>query len=330
MRLERILYEKVFNSRILGRQREITRVTRGHPDDNMWLSNFPKFRLFNIFHRALRFIVSREWKFNKSRLDQAGLANEDVSLYVEEEFRRGAYFEHIQRESTHPYQHLLYGWRRQRYFKVDTALKGFEAPQYIKEEARQRTFFDSFVNIYKWQQFVDQNYNSELTGSTYMYNGTRSIFELFMIYGLLSRSSWNRLFFNERRYYSIGDVFRESKEMSEGHIKELDLANEDHFNEFIRRANEHNELFPGYFAPEGENVNPEKLKRTIEEIRREFSFDRLTSSDLNDIGIAAKIHETPFNATKIDSEPLSGDNNIGKKLPDFLEKEEKGSIYGHN
>ena len=330
MRLERILYEKLINTKLTGRNRNITKVTRNHPDDDQWLAMFPRFRIFNVFNRAISYIMSKEWKYAKMRSDQCGLAFEDTKLYVEEDFRRSPYFEHIQRESAHPYQYNMFAWRRQRYFKVDMAVKGFEAPKYIKDEAQKRTFFDSYVNIYKWQHFVDYNYSSELTGSTYMYNGTRTILEIFMIYGLLSRSAWNRYFFNEERYYSINNVYEDFKAHNVGFIKNLDLSDPEHLAEFEKRANSFNEKFPGYFAPEGEKVNMKKIIDTLKEIKDEFGFDKLTSEDLSLIGISTKIHNTKFDATKNASEELTGSNNIGQKLPECAKIPENNGIYSSN
>lgn len=85
-----------------------------------------------------------------------------------------------------------------------------------------------------------------------MYNGTRAIFEFFMIYGLLSRSAWSRYFFNEDRYYGLQHFFEDFKDHNKGFIKNLDFSNPDHVAEFEKKANSWNEKFPGYFAPEDE------------------------------------------------------------------------------
>ena len=330
MRLERIIYEKLLNNKFFGRNRKITSVSRNHPDDDVWLTLFPKFRIFHIFDSAITYMMSREWKYSKQRLDQIGLTFEDTQLYIEEEFRRSPYLEHIFRESTHPYQQQLFAWRRHRYFKVDVALKGFESPQYIRDEAQKRTFFDSFVNFYRWQHFVNYNYHSEQTASTYMYNGTRTLLELFMIYGLLSKSAWNRYFFNEERYYSINQVFDDFKSYNNGITKNLNLEDPEHLVEFEKRANQFNEKFPGYYAPEGEKVNMKKIISTIQEIKQEFKFDTITSQDLTVIGMNAKIHNTPFDATTLESEELQGSNNIGTKLPKCAIEKETGILYSSN
>jgi hypothetical protein len=39
----------------------------------------------------------------------------------------------------HPYQVVLKGKRRERYYKVERALRGFFVPQYIKAEAEAQT-----------------------------------------------------------------------------------------------------------------------------------------------------------------------------------------------
>jgi hypothetical protein len=325
MRLEKILYEKVFNSKLLGRQRNITRPSKIYADDDFWLSLFPTFKVYHVFDRLVVWMMSREWKYQKLRLDQIGLTHEDVTMYVEEEYRRSPYLEHIFRESTHPYQSLFFNWRRQRYFKVDMVLKGFEAPQYIRDEAQQRTYFDSYVNLYKWQHFVNHNYNSEITPMTYMYNGTRTLLELFMIYGLVSRNSWNRYFFNEERYYGIQKFAEDVKEHNSNR-KNLNLSDPQDLKEFEERANSLNKLFPGFFAPEGQEVNMNKIVHTLEDIKREFRFEKLTSEDLNIISIQAHVENIPFVAPSYENEGASGSNIIGTKYPEFLEKPEGGAI----
>lgn len=326
MRLEKILYERLVNNRLTGRQRNLTRPQKVFLDDQHLLSMFPSFRVGKVFDSLWVYILSRDWIFTKSRLDQAGLAFEDTYLYTEDDFRRNPFFEHIVRESTHPYQTLLFLWRRQRYFKVDMALKGFEAPQYIKEEARQRTFFDSFVNIYRWKHFVAHNYEGEITPVTYMYNGTRVILELFMIYGLTSRLAWSRYFFNEERYYGYQHMLEDFKALNRGTKHTLDFSNPEDLKEFERRANAWNKKFPGWFAPEGEEVNMKKIVATLDSIREEFKFNRLTSDDIQLIGINAQLEKIPFNASQYEGEEAKGSNNIGTRIPAFIEKADKGSI----
>jgi hypothetical protein len=326
MRLEKILYEKVFNSKMLCRKRNITRPQRNQTDEDQWLSLLPTFKFFHLFDGIVTWFMSREWKYRKLRLDQMGLSVEDMTLYVEEEFRRSPYLEHIFRESTHPYQNLFFQWRRSRYFKVDMVLKGFEAPQYVREEGQQRTFFDSYVNQYKWQHFVNHNYNSEITPTTYMYNGTRTLLELFMVYGLVSRSAWNRLFYNEERTYGIHHLNEDLNDHNKDSKKNLDFSNPEDLKEFEVRANEWNEKFPGYFAPEGEAVNMKRIVATLDNIKEEFEFEKLTSRDLGIVAIQAKLDKMTFKAPSYENEGVTGKNNIGTKYPSFLEKPETGSI----
>ena len=326
MRLEKMLYEKLFNSKTLCRARNITKPSKVYADDEVWLSVFPTFKFYHLFDRLIVYMMSREWKYQKMRLDQQGLTFEDTTIYVEEEFRRSPYLEHIFRESTHPYQNLLFAWRRQRWFKVDMVLKGFEAPQHVRNEVQQRTFFDSYVNLYKWQHFVNHNYNSEITPMTYMFNGTRVILELFMVYGLTSRNAWSRYFFNEERYYGLQHFFEDFKDHNKNHIKNLDFTKPEDLKEFEVRANDWNKQFPGYFAPEGEKVNMKKIVATLDSIKEEFQFEKLTSRDISLIGIQAHIEKIPFIAPSYENEDSKTSNNIGTKYPRFLEQPESGSI----
>ena len=158
-----------------------------------------------------------------------------------------------------------------------------------------------------------------------MYNGTRTILELFMIYGLTSRNAWNRYFFNEERYYGIQKFSEDVKEHN-SNKQNLDLSNPDDLKQFEQRANELNKLFPGFFAPEGQEVNMTKVVNTLSDIKREFRFEKLTSDDLNIINIQAHAEKIPFVAPSYENEGHKGSNNIGTKYPEFLEKPATGSI----
>ena len=57
-----------------------------------------------------------------------GLAMEDFYLFQDRELRREIFFENIMRQGFHPYQVNLFKYRRARFFKIDRALKGFQAP----------------------------------------------------------------------------------------------------------------------------------------------------------------------------------------------------------
>ena len=58
---------------------------------------------------------------------------EDKFLHLDHELRREELFEHIARESLHPYQWLLKVRRRERYARVERGLRGFFVPEFIRQ-----------------------------------------------------------------------------------------------------------------------------------------------------------------------------------------------------
>lgn len=67
---------------------------------------------------------------------------EDKFLHHDTELRRCVLFEHIARESLHPYHWVLKARRRERYYRIERGLRGFFVPEYIRAEAQTQTFSD--------------------------------------------------------------------------------------------------------------------------------------------------------------------------------------------
>lgn len=58
---------------------------------------------------------------------------EDKFLHLDHELRREELFEHMARESLHPYQWLLKVRRRERYYRIERGLRGYYVPEFIRE-----------------------------------------------------------------------------------------------------------------------------------------------------------------------------------------------------
>ena len=67
------------------------------------------------------------------------------------------------RENFHPITWILYNKRRARYYKVERSVRGTYAPDWLRDEAQQRTLADAIENKDEWDSFVYTNYMSDIT-----------------------------------------------------------------------------------------------------------------------------------------------------------------------
>ena len=67
------------------------------------------------------------------------------------------------RTSFNPMQWILFARRRARYYKVERSVRGAYAPEYIQKEAQQRTLADSSVVKDEWDNFVYEQFMSDMT-----------------------------------------------------------------------------------------------------------------------------------------------------------------------
>lgn len=316
MRLEKIVYERIFNTKLLGRAREFTRPTMSQPETDMLLTVGPKFGLDLLLRPIGKFIWSREWKCMMEGLKQRGLAPEDIQVFRAEEIRRDPLWEHAVRESMNPMMREIPRYRKMRYFKVDFGVKGFEAPDYIKEEARKRTYFQSLSNLATFRHFFKQNYQNDQTPNSVYIRTSLVILELALYYGVTSRNAWNRYFWNEVHYYTIAKFMEEGMGPNDG----PDLASEEGWNDFIAHAKEMNSAFPGKYAPEGEEVDAVQLRKEFLELQAQTGWKRITDQDLTNMGLRNKMGEEPFIQPKFEGEEAKGKSNVGLDMPTFLRK----------
>ncbi len=111
--------------------------------------------------------------------------------------------------------------KRERYFKIDGYLRGFEAPDYLRNEATRRTYLQCQKKIITFHRMFIRNYQNEATKPTTWGNGAYIPFDIVLSYHSMKRTTWNRLFHNEDEYYGFNDVLRE--EIEGGGYKKLNL-----------------------------------------------------------------------------------------------------------
>lgn len=316
MRLEKIFYERLVNNKLLSRARTIGKPSLSHDETNLLMMVPPYFGIKKLFNPFKRWLDGMEWRVMMSGLRPRGLAPEDWILFRSEELRRDPLFEHANRESLHPFMRENIRLRMHRYYKVDEAVKGFEVPEYVKEEAKERYFFRSLGNVITYRHFFKQNYQNDQTPNSNWFMTSLNIIELFLMYNSTLRNGWARYFWNEEHYYTTGDYVKETNSPKD----KLDLSNENDFKQFFKRAQELNQRYPGYFAPEGQEPNYDLLKKDYEEMVAQTKWDHITTEDLTDYGLRWRMANQPFIQPKFDGEEAKGKSNVGLDLPRFLRK----------
>lgn len=177
----------IANSSVLGRARSIKHARKWHaanPVDSeiqfhaerLAFSPWRKLLspLLNWIDRAVVYPWVRETMITH------GFNWEDVYVHDEVALRRSPFYENIWRESCHPYEWIQNQWRRERFFKIERVLNGFEVPEYIQQESRESSAADAFRKAYDWKQFVYNNYTSDTTPG--FHNDRVSIFNFLFIF----------------------------------------------------------------------------------------------------------------------------------------------------
>ena len=58
---------------------------------------------------------------------------------------------------------IFFRKRRARYYKVERGVRGFYVPDWVRKEAEDREYSESSNNIATWNNFVYDNYMSDMT-----------------------------------------------------------------------------------------------------------------------------------------------------------------------
>ena len=131
----------------------------------------------------------------------------------------------------HPYHYLMNIWERHPTSKVDFHQPGFEAPDYLRERVRKRPYAEVKSKIDLFWLTIKNNYEAENTTQMFMGISSFMPLELFYINNLMSRSAWNRYFFNEKVYITDEE---ERSEMDTDMYNLRDPKEKENFISFLR------------------------------------------------------------------------------------------------
>jgi len=259
VRFEKLLWEQAFNIKAFGRNRVIDVPLkwniRPRLDDLKIVSHY-------LFEQGILGSITRFfepilaylfWKWPRDIALQIGLSLEDFHLHNDRDQRREYLFETINRQSCHPYQHLFFKRRRARYYKVERALRGFYAPEYIRKEAESRLACDTADLVDEWENHVYTNYISDITPGTRWTAMHRLIpLEVFNVYGLFQEEAWNRYFLNEVEY---DEYTEEDQHKASNPFHQFNLDSEEGRRGFEAEISRFIDLYPGTIVKDGEQFN---------------------------------------------------------------------------
>lgn len=259
VRFEKLLWEKLVNTRALGRQRVIDVPRKwfnsSYHKDNKIAANYAfNTGIFKSIFRSLEGAFSWAfWKWPRDYALQRGLAMEDFLVHNDRELRRDVLFEHIIRQGCHPYQHLFFRRRRARFYKVERGLRGFFVPDYLRKEAEGVLLKDTIPVIEEWQEYTYKNWISDMTPATrYSAMSRLILLEVFNVYGILRAEAWERYFYNEVLYDGYGEEDWKAAQNPFGHFN---FDREENKRIFENEVNRFINLYPGTIVKEGEKFN---------------------------------------------------------------------------
>lgn len=259
MRFEKVIWESLVNTKMFGRERVIAQPVKwfnaSRNKENKVAAHYYftqglRATLFKSFESVLSWLF---WKWPRDFALQRGLAMEDFLVHSERELRRDYLFEHIIRQGCHPYQHLFYKRRRARFFKVERAVRGFFVPDYLRKEAENVLLADTLAVKEEWDEYVYNNWISDLTPAT-RYSAMHRLIplEVFNVYGLLRSEAWDRFFYNEMIY---DQYTAEDYKAAETPFGTFNLDREDGKRAFEAEVNKFIQMYPGTIVREGESFN---------------------------------------------------------------------------
>jgi len=331
--LEKILYEKVLNNRTLGRARKITTPKKWinhNPADYKsvqagWL--YDNTISAKVWDKILYpFYKTFWWSWQRDLALQRGYAMDDFYVHTEKDLRRSPFYEHIWRESTHPYEYLMYKYRRMRYYKVERCVQGFFVPEHLRDEVKKRTWAETMHSVNEWENFVFKNYAAEISPTTYDSRGKWNPLELFNQYGLFRNESWERLFYNEEEYDYIEPEDYERYVVKPGgydvETVEGRMAFENKINTLIQD-------FPGLVTPEGEQFDFENfyMKWTLLHGRDTSRFDQSKLVEVEaSIRTAIDSNNESYSLLTHGAEEKVGTSNVGKDWPERMTEDTRSAF----
>lgn len=108
-------------------------------------------------------------------------------------------FEHMARESLHPYHWVLKARRRERYYRVERGVAGFFVPEHVRSDTKTETLYDFKRLSAEWISHVHNNYYSDMTPSARRtVLPVRFPLEMILNYGIMRGEAWERYFMTGR------------------------------------------------------------------------------------------------------------------------------------
>lgn len=260
VRLERVLYEKVVNNKLLGRNRRI-----GSPQTWFTKNNIKNSSVFwpggylvtKLLDPIFNFVTGKEYTqlYKVSKLQ--GVPMENFLALKEDDWRRGVLSEHMKRENLHPWVQMIHSHVRSRFHKVEKYQKGFEVPDEIVEETHGRPLIETISYAETMQNLMGE-YKSEMMPNVYMFRSVLNPLDLPILHNLIDRESWNRMFYNEVRYDTERDEIEAEEAEEKRQIDMTDPKNQAKFRSWMENKIK---LYPGVFVREGEQFDYETFFR---------------------------------------------------------------------
>jgi hypothetical protein len=334
VRLEKVLYEKLLNNKALGRARgvgapkkwinhnpiEYNAAQAGYLHDNSITAKFWEKVLYPFYQKFW-------WEYQRDHALQRGYAMDDFYVHTEKDLRRSPFYEHIWRESTHPYEYLMYKYRRQRYYKVERVIQGFYVPKHLRDEVKKRTWAETLASVEEWTNFVYRNYASDITPTTYDSRGKINLFEVFQQYGLFKNEAWERYFYNEEEYDFVEPEDYERYIVRPGGF---DLETNEGRMLFENKINTLMQDFPGLVVPEGESFDFENyyMKWSLLHGKDTSRFDQdKLSAVYNDIKhIVDRTANPEMNLLQDGAEAKTGTNTVGTMYPQRAQEDVRSAL----
>ena len=260
VRLERVLYERIVNNKLIGRNRSIGSpklwFTRRNTQNSMVF--WPGSMLVNkILDPIYNFVTAMEYRQTYNLSKFKGIPFESFLSMREEDWRRGVLSEHLKRENLHAWVQVMHTHIRSRYYKIEKYQKGFQVPDQIVAETHAKplietmSYADSIQTIF-WE------YQHEMMPKVYWFRSIKMILDVVIFHNLFNRESWNRLFYNEV-YYDKEIQDMEAEEIQKE--KEIDMTDPKNQENFKNWMEARIKLYPGLFVREGETFDFETFFR---------------------------------------------------------------------
>lgn len=267
VRLERALYEKLVNTRTLGRAREIAkpRYFKKTLDVNrsyFWPAGGTATSLYFKFCEKW---FAFQYRFDLSYFKPRAYSLIEFKIFPENEWRRSSLNEQLHRENVHPYHFFQRQMTRQRYHKLEKYVSGVEMPEEAIDEVYGTPEIEKQDHKHSYHKLHEQ-YVRELMPNTYMWRAVRwAVLDIFLIHNILSRDMWNRLFYNEQSHVQELDDLEESIDSRKKEAKILvDYSKPENRANFITYLDAKIAAYPSYYTVEGVPFDYESFFKAME------------------------------------------------------------------